>query len=260
MFPAILTMAVVVSAQILPTIDFEKASCLTDAAGLVRCGFSCTKSARGVVGCASEPGGACIEETDGTVTCSKPLGITLRLPLLPATCIDGADGSVGCGYDCVVGADGRVACANSPDGACAVAPGGKAVCSRFNLRQRIMVLTDPVRPSCLRSADGGVGCGFSCVKDSRGRVRCANTPDGACRQDTTGTVTCTTFDPNQRIFLGAPPQSECLRGATGHAVCGYGCVRDTVGVARCSSSPFGACAARSDGHVVCWPDEEGAGP
>lgn len=262
MIPAVLC-ALALQAQVLPVVpavSTQKAGCLTDADGAVRCGFSCTRSARGQVACAQEPGGSCLEGTDGTLTCSAPLGLTLHLPLTRAACRNGADGRVGCGYGCVVDAVGEVHCANSPDGACAVSPAGQATCTRFDLDQRVFVLTAPVTPGCLQDKDGGVRCGFACVKSPRGSVRCATTPDGACRADRDGVVVCTDFQPDKRVYLGAPPPTTCVRGARGQAACGYDCTTDTTGGARCSASPFGACARRSDGHVRCFPDDDHDAP
>jgi hypothetical protein len=241
---------------VVPAVSTAKAECVSDADGAVSCGFSCQKTARGRVGCAAEPGGSCIEDVDGSVTCSAPIGVTLHLPLTAATCIDGADGSVGCGYGCVVDGAGRVHCANSPDGACAVSPAGRATCTRFDLTRRVFVLDGVPPPRCLLAGDGGVTCGYGCVKAPRGVVRCARTPDGACRAGGDGVIACTDFDPARRVFLGAPPEATCLRDARGRATCGYGCVTATSGVARCSASPFGICARRSDGHVRCFPDDE----
>lgn len=237
---------------VVPAVSTAQAECVGDADGTLHCGFSCTKTARGRVGCADEPGGACVEDTDGSVTCSAPLGVTLHLPLTTARCVDGADGSVGCGYACVVDGAGRVHCANSPDGACAVSPAGRAACTRLDLHRRVFVLDTVPQPQCLQGGDGGVACGYGCVKAPGGGVRCARTPDGACRAGSDGVVVCTDFDPARRVFLGAPPAATCLRDARGRATCGYGCVTATTGQAHCSASPFGACARRSDGHVRCF--------
>ena len=247
------------SSQVLPVVpaaSTKKAACLVGATGQIECGFGCERSASGKVGCASEPGGVCSADVTGRVECSEPLGLTIRLPLTKARCISGADGSVGCGYDCVVDVVGAVHCANSPDGACAVSPTGQATCTRFDLSRRVFVLDAVPTPECLRSTDGDVRCGFGCVKGARGFVRCALTPDGACRAGVDGVVVCTDFDPAQRIFLGAPPDASCVRDARGRAVCGYGCATDSIGGARCSRSPFGACGRRTDGFVRCFPDDD----
>lgn len=250
----LLSLVVFVSTQVLaPSADFERAQCIVDVAGVVVCGFGCAESASGQVRCAQEPGGTCTDDVDGQVVCSKPTGIGVRLPLVPAQCLEGADGQVACGYACVVDGAGKAHCANTADGACAVSPGGLARCTKLNLVKRTVLLVDPVRPGCGRETDGGVVCGYDCVKASTGKVRCASTPDGACGQSTDGVVTCTNFDPEKRLYVGTPIQSECLTGAAGHATCGYGCVRDKTGKAFCSSSPFGACAVRSDGHARCFP-------
>ena len=253
----VIAVAVFAATQVLaPSVDFEKAQCLVESDGGIVCGFGCVESPSGKVRCAQEPGGTCAVNVDASVVCAKALGISLRLPLVPAQCLKGANGRVACGYACVVGGDGRSRCANTPDGACAVAPSGKALCTKFDAARRTILLLDQVKPQCVRETDGGVACGYQCVKASTGQARCANTPDGACAQSTDGTVACTGFDPTHRLYVGDPPKSQCLTGAAGFAACGYGCVRDTVGRARCSESPFGACAVKSDGHVRCFPEDQ----
>jgi hypothetical protein len=236
-----------------PNTDFERATCETDNTGAVVCGFGCLTTSRGQISCASEPGGRCEQSADGTVVCSEPTGIQLRLPPVPAVCVAGADGHVRCGYSCVTDKDGRTQCADTPDGACGLSAAGHARCTRLSMRQRVVVLEAPVRPDCVRDSTGGVVCGFDCQRGANGSVRCANTPDGACLADRTGAVVCTEFNPNQRLYVGPPIEAECLRGANGHAACGYGCAAGKDGRAHCSPSPFGACGVTSSGNVRCFP-------
>lgn len=232
-----------------------QAECVADKDGLVTCGFGCMTGPRGDVLCAEEPGGTCLADAAGEITCSPPTGLVIRLPLTPATCKRGADGSVACGYACVVDGAGQPVCANTPDGACLVASNGRAGCSELPTSRRLMILTDRIEPQCKRDGAGGVVCGYGCASSPRGHVRCASTPDGACASDKAGSITCTDFDVGQRIFLGPPPQASCLKGADGHVECGYGCVREVTGNARCSTSPLGACATGADGHASCFPDD-----
>jgi hypothetical protein len=232
------------------------AECVADKAGRVTCGFGCITGPRGDVQCAEEPGGTCLADAAGLITCTPPTGLTIRVPLTPAGCKQGADGTVACGYDCVIDAAGSPVCANTPDGACLVSPTGVAGCSDLPPARRLVLLTDRIAPECRRNGAGGVVCGFGCVESPRGEVRCAKTPDGACAADKAGSLVCTEFDIRQRIFLGPPPQSMCLKGAEGRAVCGYGCVREANGNARCSASPLGACATGANGHARCFPDDQ----
>lgn len=254
---AIVLLTLVASSEVgAVTLSQARAECVVDRDGLVECGFGCVTSPRGQADCAQEPGGACIVEADGNIVCSEPTGLSLRLPLVNATCKKGADGSVACGYHCVVDGAGLPVCANTSDGACSVSPQGHVRCTEFSVGQRIVVLTDRVEPECRRDATGGVQCGFGCAKSPSGQVRCASTVDGACMADKAGALVCTDLDPRQRLFVGAPPEAQCLKGADGHASCGYGCVRETTGRARCSSSPLGICATGADGHARCFPDDD----
>jgi hypothetical protein len=238
-----------------PNADFERATCDTDATGAVVCGFGCLKAPDGHVTCAAEPGRRCALSTDGTVACSAPTGIQLRLPAVQAECITGADGFVRCGYACISDKAGNAHCADTADGACGLSTSGHARCTRLSQQQRVVLLETAVQPSCLRDTAGGVTCGFACVRGASGHVRCATTPDGACRDDVSGAVVCTAFSPQQRLYVGPPIEATCLKGANGHAACGYGCAAAKDGRARCSASPFGACGVGANGLVRCFPQE-----
>jgi hypothetical protein len=233
----------------------EAAQCVVGADGVVVCGFGCAEAPGGRVLCAAEPGGVCAVDTDGVLRCSPPTGQSIRLPLLPATCVRGADGGAACGYACVVDGAGRAHCANTADGACLVSPGGRATCTRLPERNRLVLLNDVVAPQCQTDRDGDVVCGYACQKSAAGTVGCASTPDGACIVDTRGDVACTRFEAANRLYVGGPPQATCVRGARGINACGYGCVASTDGTARCSASPFGICARQTSGLVRCFPDD-----
>jgi hypothetical protein len=239
----------------LTTLTSPQAECVVDKTGRVTCGFGCVTSARGEARCAEEPGGSCLADAAGEISCSAPTGLTLRLPLTTAMCQQGADGTVACGYDCVIDGGGRPMCANTPDGACLVSPQGTAVCTELPPHLRLILLTERLEPECRRDGAGSVFCGFGCTENARGEVRCASTPDGRCAADKAGTLVCTDFDTRQRLFIGPPPQSMCLKGADGRAVCGYGCAREANGGARCSMSPLGICATGANGHARCFPDD-----
>lgn len=248
----VLLLAAALSAQFVVDAPADKAQCLRTSSGGVVCGYGCATGASGHGACAPDPGGLCMAGADGRVACSPPRSAPLRVSSQPATCLLGADGRATCGYACVRGADGRAACADVVDGACAVGANGKAVCSTSS-SARVVVLTAFAPPVCERAADGTVACGYACLRAANGGVRCATTPDGACARDATGGVACTSFDPATRVVAGGLPEAECMRGADGQAVCGYGCAKGSNGRAVCAPSPFMACGQGADGVARCGP-------
>jgi hypothetical protein len=250
--PTLILLALVTSGQFVVG-QSTQAECIRDGSGQVACGFGCQRGPDGRAVCASEPGGACLAGTDGRLVCSAPTGAVARLPFRRAECLRGSDGHAACGYACVRGSDGIARCAQTSDGACLVGGSGRAVCSELPSSSRIVVIAEPVQAECVRASNGSVACGYACERAANGTVACATTPDGACTREPSGGVVCTTFDPQSRVYLGAVPEAECVRGSDGVAVCGYACAKGSNGRAVCAPSPFGACAKGADGIVRCGP-------
>jgi hypothetical protein len=91
-----------------------------------------------------------------------------------------AYGEIACGYHCTA-AYGEVRCAQTAQGACRAAY-GKVVC--WDPPRKIK---GPQKARC-ETAYGQIACGFECLA-AYGKIRCAATPDGACRAQY-GDVVC----------------------------------------------------------------------
>ena len=178
-----------------------RATCRESASGDVACGWNCLEGKTGEVKCAQSPDGTCIALPAGGVRCTD-VGSARVIRLRKddrATCTLGTAGDVVCGWDCRVGADGMPRCSQSPDGACISTVSGSVRC--FDGSAVLLVFDRSVRAGCVVSASGNGNCGYDCVESDAGDVACANTPDGACRKNAAGDVTCTQLDPRMRRML-----------------------------------------------------------
>jgi len=48
----------------------------------------------------------------------------------------------------------------------------------------------PKKPDCKLNSDGSKTCGYSCMLGSDGRWGCAQTPNGVCSLEASGSITC----------------------------------------------------------------------
>lgn len=109
-----------------------------------------------------------------------------------------------------------------------------------------LLLTLAQAPTCITS-NGTSVCGYDCQGEA-GKVRCAQTPEGACATSG-GNVSC--FDPPQfvRAVFGAGARPSCV-AKEGKVTCGYNCA-EAGGQVACAQTPRGVCDART-GKVVCF--------
>jgi hypothetical protein len=146
--------------------------------GKTECGYGCV-AAYGEVRCAKTPEGRC-QVAYGEITCWDPEDARpphphrhrrVEDPRPGATC-QSAFGRTECGYDCKV-AFGELRCAQTPLGVCHAAFGE-------------LVCWDPPRwvrgnqKATCQAAFGEIACGYACVA-AFGKVRCASSPQGACK-------------------------------------------------------------------------------
>jgi hypothetical protein len=96
-----------------------------------------------------------------------------------------------------------------------------------------------------KSAFGKTACGYHCIANF-GQVKCAQTPQGACKAQF-GQVVC--WDPPKSARRGNQEQAEC-KAQFGKIACGYDCVAN-FGQVKCAQTPEGICKAHA-GKVECW--------
>jgi hypothetical protein len=151
-----------------------------------------------------------------------------------------------CGYQCTATRKG-VACAKTPEGLCA-----HGVCwdPAPDVRWLLANDDDVERPTCVVSLREAA-CGFHCLKQVDGRVRCSQTPEGACHANQEA-IAC--WDPPEavrwRMLQRRDVQNaECI-SFLDHIECGYHCT--AVGTTmRCAISPDGSCATHFT-QVACF--------
>jgi hypothetical protein len=152
------------------------------------------------------------------------------------------NGRTTCGFNCVV-AYGQARCAQTPNGACGSGY-GKVQCwdpPAYVVRH---YGGDLPQPECVAD-DGDLACGYGCVT-ANGKVRCSDTPAGACGA-WSGKIACNDPWPGE-FRRDDVPAMQCLE-ASDRIGCGYGCAYG-FGEVKCSRSPDGFCQVAPD-RVVC---------
>jgi hypothetical protein len=175
------------------------------------------------------------------------LSVTLLASAPPppkASCLY-AHGKTVCGYACRA-SPSDVRCASTPYGICAV----------FNDEVHCF---DPLPasihhppdeglvPEC-KAVRGEVACGFNCLV-TQGKVACAKTPYGVCREHF-DELTC--WDPPESTIHehGAElARPSCLTASTAIG-CGYDCKSSRAEV-RCAQTPRGRCV-KDDLRLECF--------
>ncbi|WP_224241192.1 hypothetical protein [Hyalangium gracile] len=175
------------------------------------------------------------------------LGITLLAsapPFPPPDCLS-ANGKRACGYSCRASFE-EVRCASTPYGTCATFD-GRVVCFDPPASAIHHPPDQGLRPEC-KGVAGQAACGFNCLV-AKGRVACARTPYGVCREHY-GQLVC--WDPSEATIheYGSDiPRPECLTASTALG-CGYDCKADRSEV-KCATPPRGRCE-KQDSVFECF--------
>jgi hypothetical protein len=165
-------------------------------------------------------------------------------PAPPVKCLT-AHGQTACGYDCRASFS-EVRCASTPYGTCALF-NDRVYCFDPSAAAIHHPPDEGLRPEC-KSIAGEVACGFNCVI-ARGKVACAQTPYGVCREHF-GELKC--WDPSEATIHewgSSIPRPTCLTASTAIA-CGYDCKADRSEV-KCAATPRGRCE-RHDTVFECF--------
>jgi hypothetical protein len=165
------------------------------------------------------------------------LGVTLLAssPSLPPPDCRVANGRQACGYFCK-SSFSEIRCASTPYGTCATFD-GRVVC--FDPPDSVIhhPPNQGLRPEC-KNVAGQTACGFNCLI-AKGKVACARTPYGVCREHY-GELRC--WDPSDDVihqYGSDTPRPDCLTASTTLG-CGYDCQTDRSEV-KCASTPGGRC-------------------
>jgi hypothetical protein len=151
-----------------------------------------------------------------------------------ATCLT-VNGETACGYACRASAT-EVRCATTPYGTCSMF-NGEVHCVDPLPASIHHPPDEGLLPEC-KSVRGEVACGFNCLV-SQGKVACAKTPYGVCREHF-HELTC--WDPPEATlheFGVELPKPTCRTASTAIA-CGYDCKANPAEV-RCAQTPRGQC-------------------
>ncbi|WNG43773.1 hypothetical protein F0U60_06435 [Archangium minus] len=175
------------------------------------------------------------------------LGIALlaSTPSIPPVSCLSANGKTACGYSCRASAD-DVRCASTPYGTCGMFH-GKVSCFDPSPAAIHHPPDEGLRPEC-EGIGNEAACGFNCLV-TRGKVVCAKTPYGVCREHF-GELKC--WDPPESSIheLGAElPRPTCLTASTAIA-CGYDCKNSRTEV-KCAATPRGRCE-KDDFRLECF--------
>jgi hypothetical protein len=165
-------------------------------------------------------------------------------PSLPQSSCLSANGKTACGYLCRASVT-DVRCASTPYGTCGVF-GGEVYCFDPPLAAVHHPPDEGLRPEC-KAVSGEVACGFRCLI-AKGKVACAQTPYGECREHF-GDLKC--WDPPESSIHehGAElARPTCLTASTAFA-CGYDCKSSRAEV-RCARTPRGRCV-KDDFQLAC---------
>jgi hypothetical protein len=151
-----------------------------------------------------------------------------------ASCLS-VNGRTACGYACRASTT-EVRCASTPYGVCGMF-GGEVHCFDPLPASIHHPPDEGLVPEC-KAVRGEVACGFNCLV-SQGRVACAKTPYGVCREHF-HELTC--WDPPEATlheFGRELPRPTCQTASTAIA-CGYDCKVNPAEV-RCAQTPRGRC-------------------
>ena len=175
------------------------------------------------------------------------LGLTLlaSAPAIPPTTCESVPGKTACGYSCQRSAD-DVRCASTPYGTCGMFH-GEVYCFDPSFAAIHHPPDEGLRPEC-KAMGNEAACGFNCVV-AQGKVACARTPYGVCREHF-GELKC--WDPEESTLheLGAEtPPPTCLSASTAIA-CGYDCKNNRTEV-KCAATPRGRCE-KDDFRIQCF--------
>ncbi|WP_309891214.1 hypothetical protein [Archangium sp.] len=175
------------------------------------------------------------------------LGLTLlaSTPSVPPVSCQFVNGKRACGYSCQSSVD-DVRCASTPYGTCGMFH-GKVYCFDPPLAAIHHPPDEGLRPECKAIGDEAA-CGFNCLV-AKGKVACARTPYGECREHL-GELKC--WDPPESVIheLGAEtPRLACLTASTA-IECGYDCKASRAEV-RCAATPRGRCE-KDDFRLECF--------
>lgn len=175
------------------------------------------------------------------------LGLSLlaSTPPIPQSSCLYANGKTACGYACRASTE-EVRCASTPYGICSVFD-GRVYCFDPQLASVYHAPDEGLRPEC-NAVRGEVACGFRCLV-TKGKVACAQTPYGVCREHF-GELKC--WDPPESAIheQGAELQRPaCLTASTAQA-CGYDCKASRTEV-KCAQTPRGRCV-KEDFRLECF--------
>ncbi len=175
------------------------------------------------------------------------LGLTLlaSTPGVPPTSCLFVNGKTACGYSCQRSVD-DVRCASTPYGTCAMFH-GRVYCFDPSLAAIHHPPDEGLRPEC-KAIGNEAACGFNCLV-AKGKVACARTPYGACREHL-GELKC--WDPSESViheFGAETPLPSCLTASTA-IECGYDCKSNRAEV-RCAATPRGRCE-KNDFRIECF--------
>ncbi len=175
------------------------------------------------------------------------LGVVLlaSAPSVPPSSCLSAHGKTACGYLCRASAT-DVNCASTPYGTCGIFE-GMVRCFDPPLVAIHHPPDEGLRPEC-KAVRGEVACGFNCLV-AKGKVACAQTPYGVCREHY-GELRC--WDPPAAAIheFGADvPRPACFTASTALA-CGYDCKVSRSEV-QCAHSPRGRCV-KEDLRIQCF--------
>ncbi|MBM7118399.1 hypothetical protein [Archangium primigenium] len=176
------------------------------------------------------------------------LGLTLLAstpPAPPPTSCLFVNGKTACGYACQRSVD-DVRCASTPYGTCAMFQ-NKVYCFDPSLAAIHHPPDTGLRPECKAIGDEAA-CGFNCLV-AQGKVACAQTPYGVCREHF-GELKC--WDPSEAIvheFGAETPKPGYLTASTAIAF-GYDCKANRAEV-QCAATPRGRCD-KNDFRIQCF--------
>jgi hypothetical protein len=160
-----------------------ESSCVQSGTGESACGYSCKVSSMGSVACARTPQGACAMNSYGRISCFDPSPEVRRWmqrtgQLVTASCKVSSTGTIACGYECKLNSTGGAQCAATPLGACAVNSYSRLQCWDPSMETLWEMARSGTleRAQCSIGGTGEIGCGYHCIVNGYGKVRCAEAP------------------------------------------------------------------------------------
>ncbi|MBN1206205.1 MAG: hypothetical protein JXB05_14915 [Myxococcaceae bacterium] len=175
------------------------------------------------------------------------LSVTLlaSAPTMPPPSCQTVNRQTACGYSCATSLSG-VRCASTPYGTCRMFH-GEVYCFDPPFSSIHHPPDEGLRPEC-KAVGGDAACGFNCLV-AKGKVACARTPYGVCREHY-GQLKC--WDPPESViheYGSQMPRPTCLTASTS-IECGYDCKADRAEV-KCAVTPGGRCEKR-DSELICF--------